>query len=89
VSAADRETGFSDFVSGRCPHLVRTAYLLMGDRGHAEDLVQASLLRMFRAWGPLRAPGECGGLHAYDDGPPGIAVATSPLDRRSAIGRVA
>ncbi len=33
--------------SGR---LMRTAYLLSGDRGHAEDLVQSTLLRTARRW---------------------------------------
>jgi RNA polymerase sigma-70 factor (sigma-E family) len=56
VTAAERERAFGEFVAGRYPSLVRTAYLLTGDRGHAEDLVQASLLRTFRAWGRLHAP---------------------------------
>src|SRR5262245_17470622 len=29
---------------------MRTAYLLCGDRGHAEDLVQTALLRTARRW---------------------------------------
>ena len=35
--------------------LVRTAVLLTGDRGHAEDLVQAALVRTYLAWGRLRS----------------------------------
>lgn len=37
-------------MAARYPGLVRSAYLLTGDRGHAEDLVQTSLLRTYRAW---------------------------------------
>lgn len=46
---------FSDFVAARYPALVRSAFLLVGDRGHAEDLVQSALYQTFRAWGRLRA----------------------------------
>ncbi len=35
--------------------LVRTAVLLTGDRGHAEDLVQAAPVRTYLAWGRLRS----------------------------------
>jgi RNA polymerase sigma-70 factor (sigma-E family) len=55
VAASERERAFGEFVAGRYASLVRTAFLLTGDRGHAEDLVQVSLLRTFRAWGRLRA----------------------------------
>jgi RNA polymerase sigma-70 factor (sigma-E family) len=56
VAAAERERAFGEFVAGRYTSLVRTAFLLTGDRGHAEDLVQVSLLRTFHAWGRLHAP---------------------------------
>jgi RNA polymerase sigma-70 factor (sigma-E family) len=46
---------FVEFVSARYPALVRLAFLLVGDRGHAEDLVQSSLYRTFLAWEKLRA----------------------------------
>jgi len=35
---------------------VRTALLLTGDRGHAEDLAQSALLKTYLAWGRLRRP---------------------------------
>lgn len=41
---------FEDFVRGRSTVLLRTAYLLTGDRGHAEDLLQGVLERMARRW---------------------------------------
>jgi RNA polymerase sigma-70 factor (sigma-E family) len=53
---AERDSEFGDFVAARYPSLVRTAYLLTGDRGHAEDLVQAALLRTFHAWRRVDAP---------------------------------
>jgi DNA-directed RNA polymerase specialized sigma24 family protein len=37
--------GFRDFVVARSPALARTAYLLTGDRGLAEDLLQEALTR--------------------------------------------
>jgi RNA polymerase sigma-70 factor (sigma-E family) len=56
VTATERDVAFGEFVAGRYASLVRTAFLLTGDRGHAEDLVQVSLLRTFHAWGRLKAP---------------------------------
>lgn len=41
---------FKIFVEGRSTALLRTAYLLTGDRGHAEDLLQTALLRTARHW---------------------------------------
>ncbi|QNE21085.1 SigE family RNA polymerase sigma factor [Kribbella qitaiheensis] len=41
---------FEEFARARTPHLYRTAWLLAGDRHHAEDLVQETLAKMFRAW---------------------------------------
>jgi RNA polymerase sigma-70 factor (sigma-E family) len=54
----DDDAPFREFVAGRYPSLVRTAYLLTGDRGHAEDLVQTSLLRTYGAWRRLADPGN-------------------------------
>ncbi|PSL51649.1 RNA polymerase sigma-70 factor (sigma-E family) [Saccharothrix carnea] len=42
--------GFEEFVAGASPRLLRTAFLLTRDRGHAEDLVQTALARAWRAW---------------------------------------
>jgi RNA polymerase sigma-70 factor (sigma-E family) len=47
--------GFADFVRHRYGALARSAYLLTGDRGHAEDLVQTALITTLRAWGRLAA----------------------------------
>src|ERR1700685_4482785 len=49
ISRRDRPAIDSFVVSSSNP-FVRTAYLLCGDRGHAEDLVQAALMRTARQW---------------------------------------
>jgi len=41
---------FADFVRARGEHLLRVAVLLTGDWHAAEDLVQASLVKLYRAW---------------------------------------
>lgn len=43
------ESELSEFTRSRYPALLRRAYLLTGDRGHAEDLVQESLAKMWMA----------------------------------------
>ena len=45
---------FEEFAHARTPHLFRSAWLLAGDRHLAEDLVQETLAKMFRAWGGIR-----------------------------------
>ncbi len=49
---------FDEFVRGRTPALLRTAYLLTGDQHLAEDLVQSALARCHRAWHRLDATGN-------------------------------
>jgi RNA polymerase sigma-70 factor (sigma-E family) len=49
------EDGFRDFVVARSPHLLRTAYLLAGDRSSAEDLVQNALLHIYLGWDKVAA----------------------------------
>lgn len=45
---------FTDFVHSAWPGLYRSAYLLVGDRGLAEDLVQTSLAKTYASWGQVR-----------------------------------
>jgi RNA polymerase sigma-70 factor (sigma-E family) len=45
---------FREYVAGRSPALLRTAYLLTGQRGDAEDLVQTALAKTFLAWDRIR-----------------------------------
>ena len=45
---------YSEFVMTRSASLFRTAYLVIGDYQLAQDLVQESLIRLYRAWPRLR-----------------------------------
>jgi RNA polymerase sigma-70 factor (sigma-E family) len=45
-----RDEEFSAYMAARQPSLMRTAYLLTGDRHQAEDLVQTSLAKLYLAW---------------------------------------
>lgn len=47
---SESEQDFHDFVTGQWHPLVRTAYLLTGDHGEAEDLVQSTMVRVHRNW---------------------------------------
>lgn len=49
---------FEAFVAASSDRLLRTAYLLVGDLGHAEDLVQQALLRTARRWRAARRAPE-------------------------------
>jgi RNA polymerase sigma-70 factor (sigma-E family) len=52
---------FTELVHGSWASLYRTAYLLLGDRAEAEDLVQTALAKTYAAWHRVRdldaAPG--------------------------------
>ena len=48
------DASFDTFVEARSTALLRTAYLLTGDRSEAEDLVQTALLRTARHWATAR-----------------------------------
>jgi RNA polymerase sigma-70 factor (sigma-E family) len=45
---------FGEFVRASWPRLYRTAYLLVGDPGLAEDLVQTALAKTYAAWPQVR-----------------------------------
>ncbi|MEU4197187.1 SigE family RNA polymerase sigma factor [Kribbella sp. NPDC026611] len=47
---------FEEFARARIPHLYRTAWLLTGDRHHAEDLVQDTLANLLRTWHKIDNP---------------------------------
>lgn len=51
-SSADDES-FRAFVRAHESSLFRMAFLLTGDRGHAEDLVQTAFLRTYTRWDRL------------------------------------
>jgi len=52
---------FTEFAHASWASLYRTAYLLLGDRAEAEDLVQTALAKTYAAWSKVRdvdaAPG--------------------------------
>ena len=56
-TVADAEDEFHEFVALRWTALLRTAYLLTGDRQRAEDLVQSALVRLHRHWPKVRRDG--------------------------------
>ncbi|WP_181310754.1 SigE family RNA polymerase sigma factor [Nocardioides campestrisoli] len=47
---------FTEFVAARSAALHRTAYLMVGDRGLAQDLLQEALTKTYVAWPRLRDP---------------------------------
>ncbi|WP_053202185.1 SigE family RNA polymerase sigma factor [Jiangella muralis] len=51
-----RNEGFDEFVAGWSARLLRSAYLLTGDRGLAEDLVQDVYERLYVAWPRVTDP---------------------------------
>jgi RNA polymerase sigma-70 factor (sigma-E family) len=54
VEPAD-EAAFREFVTARSAALLRTAYLLTGDRGLAEDAVQSMFGHVYLRWTRIRA----------------------------------
>ena len=47
---------FAEYVSARSAALQRAAYLMVGDAGLAQDLVQEALIKAYVAWPRLRDP---------------------------------
>jgi RNA polymerase sigma-70 factor (sigma-E family) len=52
------EAEFREFMLGRWPAMVRLAYGLTGDQGHAEDVAQAAFARAYAAWPRVRRAGD-------------------------------
>ncbi|MEY9859611.1 RNA polymerase sigma-70 factor (sigma-E family) [Catenulispora sp. GAS73] len=50
----ERLRSFEEFVAARSQSLMRTAYLLVGTRESAEDLVQSALEKTFPRWSRVR-----------------------------------
>ncbi len=49
---------FRDFMRGRWSAMVRLAYTLTGDQGHAEDITQAAFANAYASWGRVRQAGD-------------------------------
>ena len=50
ATTSTRDAEFEEYMAARQPSLLRTAYLLTGDRHSAEDLVQTSLAKLYLSW---------------------------------------
>ncbi|GAA1825234.1 SigE family RNA polymerase sigma factor [Planosporangium flavigriseum] len=50
--------GFTEFVTARSAVLQRAAWLLTGDAGRAEDLLQTALAKAWRHWNTVAATGS-------------------------------
>lgn len=57
---AEIDADFRQFVTLRSAALLRTAYLMVGDWAHAEDVLQTALTKTYLAWRRL------GGIEAVD-----------------------
>ena len=51
---AQAREDFRSYVAARSPALLRTAYLLTGNRADAEDLLQTALAKTYLAWDRIR-----------------------------------
>lgn len=51
---------FERFAAGAYPSLVRFGFVLVGDRGHAEDLAQRALVKVFLRWAGIEKKGSAG-----------------------------
>ncbi len=51
---AARDADFSAYMAARQPSLLRTAYLLTGERAQAEDLVQTAFAKLYLSWDRIR-----------------------------------
>ena len=59
---AQRDAEFTEYLTVRQPTLLRTAYLLTGDRHQAEDVLQTSLAKLYLAWDKVH---DRGAVDAY------------------------
>jgi RNA polymerase sigma-70 factor (sigma-E family) len=50
MAVQDKDADFAAYMAARQPALLRTAYLLTGDRHTAEDLVQTALAKLYLSW---------------------------------------
>lgn len=58
MTAASPPDGFTEFVATRSPALLRAAWLLTGDSGKAEDLLQTALASLWPKWERVAAGGS-------------------------------
>ena len=58
VRVSKREREFREYAMARESQLRRSAYLLSGDWHEAQDLTQTTLMKLYVAWGSVRADGN-------------------------------
>jgi DNA-directed RNA polymerase specialized sigma24 family protein len=56
--SAETDEEFRKFMRGRWPAMVRLAYGLTGDQGHAEDVAQAAFARTYASWARVVRTGD-------------------------------
>ena len=56
-----RDADFAAYLAARQPSLMRTAYLLTGNRHDAEDLVQTAFAKLYLSWDKVRNHGSIDG----------------------------
>src|SRR5271163_4020413 len=56
--SANSDEEFREFMRGRWPAMVRLAYGLTGDLGHAEDVAQSAFARACASWPKVRRSGN-------------------------------
>ena len=56
-----KDADFAAYLAARQPSLLRTAYLLTGDRHDAEDLVQTALAKLYLSWDKVQHQGSMDG----------------------------
>jgi RNA polymerase sigma-70 factor (sigma-E family) len=56
-----RDADFAAYLAARQPSLLRTAYLLTGNRHDAEDLVQVAFAKLYLSWDKVRSQGSIDG----------------------------
>jgi len=65
IAVADRkdarDTDFAAYLAARQASLLRTAYLLTGNRHDAEDLVQTAFAKLYLSWDKVRDQGAIDG----------------------------
>ncbi|MEZ5097308.1 MAG: SigE family RNA polymerase sigma factor [Nocardioides sp.] len=55
VVASPYDDEFAAYLAARQPALLRTAYLLTGNRADAEDIVQTALAKLYLSWGRVQS----------------------------------
>jgi RNA polymerase sigma-70 factor (sigma-E family) len=56
--SAESDEEFREFMRGRWPAMVRLAYGLTGDLGHAEDVAQEAFARAYASWSRVARTGD-------------------------------